>query len=135
VDHQGPKDLRRRTEIIPIKDSHHTRIKPLALASGHGRYIAVTPERELVSVGKCVDKYPRTTVRMKYEYGNHVCAYTSGRHSRFKVNPSCAKCPGSGTEIIPGEHSDTRIKPLPLTNGHGRYMTVTTERKLLSVGE
>jgi hypothetical protein len=41
-----PKDLRRRTEIIPVKDSH-TRIKPLALASGHGRYITVTPERTL----------------------------------------------------------------------------------------
>ena len=31
-------DLRRRTEITPVKDSH-TRIKPLALASGHGRYM------------------------------------------------------------------------------------------------
>jgi hypothetical protein len=28
------------------------RIKPLTLASGHGRYIAVTPERTLVSVGE-----------------------------------------------------------------------------------
>ena len=36
---------------------------------------------------------------------------------------------------IPGKHSDTRIKPLPLTNGHGRYITVTTERTLVSVGE
>jgi hypothetical protein len=44
------KDVRRRTEIISVKDSH-TRIKPLALASGHGRYITVTPERTLVSVG------------------------------------------------------------------------------------
>jgi hypothetical protein len=50
VDPFGPQDLRRRTEIIPVKDSH-TRIKPLALASGHGRYITVTPERTLVSVG------------------------------------------------------------------------------------
>jgi hypothetical protein len=49
--HREPKDLRRRTEIIPVKDSH-TRIKPLALASGHGRYITVTPERTLVSVGE-----------------------------------------------------------------------------------
>ena len=46
-----------------------------------------------------------------------------------------ASRPGSGTEIIPGKHSDTRIKPLPLTNGHGRYITVTTERTLVSVGE
>jgi hypothetical protein len=38
-------------------------------------------------------------------------------------------------EIIPGKHSDTRIKPLPLTNGHGRYMTVTPERTLMSVGK
>jgi hypothetical protein len=30
----------------------HTRIKPLALASGHGRYITVTTERTLVSVGE-----------------------------------------------------------------------------------
>jgi hypothetical protein len=44
-------DLRRRTEIIPVKDPH-PRIKPLALASGHGRYITVTPERTLVSVGE-----------------------------------------------------------------------------------
>jgi hypothetical protein len=38
-------------------------------------------------------------------------------------------------EIIPGKDSDTRIKPLTLTNGHGRYMTVTPERTLASVGE
>jgi hypothetical protein len=38
-------------------------------------------------------------------------------------------------EIIPGEHSDTRIKPLALTNGHGRYLTVAPERALASVGE
>jgi hypothetical protein len=38
-------------------------------------------------------------------------------------------------EIIPGKHPDTRIKPLALTNGHGRYITVTPERALASVGE
>ena len=37
-------------------------------------------------------------------------------------------------EIIPGKDPDTRIKPLALTNGHGRYMTVTPERTLASVG-
>jgi hypothetical protein len=31
-------------------------------------------------------------------------------------------------EIIPGKGPDTRIKPLALTNGHGRYITVTPER-------
>jgi hypothetical protein len=34
-----------------FKDSH-TRIKGLALTNGHGRYIAATPERTLVSVGE-----------------------------------------------------------------------------------
>jgi hypothetical protein len=53
----------------------------------------------------------------------------------FKFHFPYAKCPGSGTEIIPGKHSDTRIKPLPLTNGHGRCITVTPERALLSFGE
>jgi hypothetical protein len=37
--------------MMPVKDSH-TRIKPLALANGHGRYMTVTPERALVSVGE-----------------------------------------------------------------------------------
>jgi hypothetical protein len=32
------------------------------------------------------------------------------------------------------KHPDTRIKPLPLTNGHGCYMTIASERTLLSVG-
>ena len=53
----------------------------------------------------------------------------------FKLAPWDVSCPGSGTEVIPGKYSDTRIKPLPLTNGHGRYITVTPERALVSVGE
>jgi hypothetical protein len=36
----SPWDLRRGTGVIPVKDLH-TRIKPLALASGHGLYITV----------------------------------------------------------------------------------------------
>jgi hypothetical protein len=36
---------------------------------------------------------------------------------------------------MPGKDSDTRIKPLALTNDHGRYMTVTPEGKLASVGK
>jgi hypothetical protein len=55
--------------------------------------------------------------------------------NKIQVTPSGASGPGSGTEIIPGKLSDTRIKPLPLTNGHGRYMTVTPEQTLVSVGE
>jgi hypothetical protein len=36
---------------MPVKDSH-TRINPLALASGYDGYINVIPERTLLSVGK-----------------------------------------------------------------------------------
>ena len=45
---------RRRTEVMPVKGPHtHTRIRPLALASGHGRYnVTVTAERSLFSVGE-----------------------------------------------------------------------------------
>merc|ERR1712086_546267 len=50
----------------------------------------------------------------------------------FKVDPSATWDPGSGTEIIPGKHSDTRIKPLPLTNGHGRYITVGQRQRFYS---
>jgi hypothetical protein len=32
--------------------------------------------------------------------------------------------------VIPGKNSDTRIKPLSLTNGHGRYIAVSPERTL-----
>jgi hypothetical protein len=38
-------------------------------------------------------------------------------------------------EVISGKRSDIRIKPLALTNDHGRYITVTPERTLASVGE
>jgi hypothetical protein len=43
-------DMRRRTEIIPVKDPY-TRIKPFTLASGHGRYITVTSERAFFPLG------------------------------------------------------------------------------------
>jgi hypothetical protein len=36
---------------MPVKDSH-TRINPLPLASAHVRYITVTPERTILSVGE-----------------------------------------------------------------------------------
>jgi hypothetical protein len=44
--------LLEEAEIIPGKDAD-TRIKPLAFTNGHGRCMAVTPERALASVGKC----------------------------------------------------------------------------------
>ena len=39
------------------------------------------------------------------------------------------------TGIKPGKHSDTRIKPLPLVNDHGRCITATPGRKPVPVGE
>jgi hypothetical protein len=33
------------------------------------------------------------------------------------------------TEIKLGKNSDTRIKPLPLANGHDRYITVTPDTR------
>ena len=53
---------------------------------------------------------------------------------RFKIDPRAPTRYIYGTEIKPGKHPDTRIKPLPLANGHGRYITVTPERALMSVG-
>jgi hypothetical protein len=43
----------------------HLRIKPLALASGHGRHMTVSPERALLSVGEMAvthDGYKFVTV-------------------------------------------------------------------------
>jgi hypothetical protein len=36
---------------------------------------------------------------------------------------------------MPGKNSDIRTKPLPFTNGHGRYITVIPEQAPVSVGE
>ena len=54
---------------------------------------------------------------------------------RSKIDPPMTFTRSEGTELMPGEHSDTRIKPLPLANPHGRYMSITPERALVSVGE
>ena len=54
---------------------------------------------------------------------------------RFILDPFMYLTALEEAEIIPGKYSDTRIKPLALTNGHGRYMTVTPERTLVSVGK
>jgi hypothetical protein len=62
----------------------------------------------------------------------------------FQVGPLGCEVPwgpGSGTEIMPVKDSHTRLKPLTLAGGHGRFMLhartviVTSERKLTSVGE
>ena len=41
----------------------------------------------------------------------------------------------SGVHSSSTPQSDTRMKPLPLTNGHSRYTAVTPERTLVSIGE
>ena len=53
---------------------------------------------------------------------------------RWGLDPFVYLTALKGAEIIPGKHSDTRIKPLPLTNGHGRYITATPERTLVPAG-
>ena len=54
---------------------------------------------------------------------------------RFIFDPFMHLTALEEAEIIPGKDSDTRIKPLTLTNGHGRYMAVAPERTLVSVGK
>jgi hypothetical protein len=54
---------------------------------------------------------------------------------RFIFDPFTHLTALEEAEMIPGEHSDTRIKPLTLTKGHGRHITVAPERTLASVGE
>jgi hypothetical protein len=38
-------------------------------------------------------------------------------------------------EMTPGEHSETRTKPLPLADSHGRCAAAATERANVSVWE
>jgi hypothetical protein len=56
IGERGTWDLRRGTETTRSKNSD-TRIKPLALANGHGRHIAVAPKRTLASVWGMPVKY------------------------------------------------------------------------------
>jgi hypothetical protein len=59
-----------------------------------------------------------------------------GIHQRLRIgfDPFMHLTALEEAEKIPGKDPDTRIKPLAFTNGHGRYMTVTPERTLASVG-
>ena len=54
---------------------------------------------------------------------------------RFGFDPVFTFTALEEAEIIPGKHSDTKINPFALTNDHGRYITVTPELALASVGE
>jgi hypothetical protein len=75
----------------------------------------------------------RTSItRYSKKITGNVIAY---QWHRIDFDPFMHLATLEGAEIMPGKHSDTRIKPLPLTNGHGCHMTVTPERALVSVGE
>ena len=77
-------------------------------------------------------KTPRHSARPFHHIITSVPPY---QWLRFIFDPFIQYSALEEAEIIPGKDSDTRIKPLTLTNGHGRYMTVTPERTLESVGE
>ena len=74
-------------------------------------------------------------IEIQYVYNTQGRPLETGGLISVAVIQVRSSAPGSGTEIISGKRSDTRIKPLPLANGHGRYITVTPERKLMSVVE
>jgi hypothetical protein len=64
--------------------------------------------------------------------------YISVTYGRLDSGPFRTNFTLEEAAITPGRfpmHSDTRIRPLPLINSHGRYITVASERKLVSVGE
>jgi hypothetical protein len=67
--------------------------------------------------------------------GAGAASRISGFNSSSTPQAQSALGVGSGAEIIFGEHSDTRMKLLPLTNSHGRHTTAAPERALVSVGE
>jgi hypothetical protein len=67
----------------------------------------------------------------------HTRAHYTYQWLRWGFDPFIYLTASEVAEMILGKHSDTRIKPLALTNDHGRYITVavTPERTLASVGE
>jgi hypothetical protein len=82
---------------MPAKDSH-TRKKPLALASGHGRYTTATPERRTDSfvcweVYVC-NRYKFVTVSLtKRSRGGRFASETAVRQSQkrnFHLDPEPA---------------------------------------------
>jgi hypothetical protein len=77
--------------IMPVKDSHtRTRIKPLALASGHGRYITATPEPTILSVGGMTVTYGRykfvtVTLPNLLRNGRFTSETATWNQKRFKI--------------------------------------------------
>jgi hypothetical protein len=48
----------------------------------------------------------------------------------FELEPGEPSTALEEAEAIPVKDPQTRIKPLALTSGHGRYMTFTSERTI-----
>jgi hypothetical protein len=85
---------------------------------------------------------------LKAGESGYRCSASTGQHSyriksdlrfqspSFKTGPRTTQDLRGRTEIIPVEDPHTRIKPLPVVaSGHGRYITFTPERVLVSVWE
>jgi hypothetical protein len=68
-------------------------------------------------------------------YNTALYCITLCQRLRFRFDPYLHLTAWEEAEMIPGENSDTRIKPLALTSDHGRYIAVTPERTLASVEE
>jgi hypothetical protein len=60
-------------------------------------------------------------------YVLYIHAYINQR-LRIQIDPSSylTTLEEAEIELIPGKRSDTRIKPLPLTSGHSRYITAVS---------
>jgi hypothetical protein len=65
----------------------------------------------------------------------HYRHYNTHQWLRFGFDPFVHLTALEEAEIHPGKDYYTRIKPLNLTNDHGRCITVTPERTLASVRE
>ena len=132
---------------MPVQSSHSKKIKkghkyhpkkraralPSALARWHQKKKSGLSRRKLVMLGTQMPSPPsRLICQQKITTFQARCVFFPHRTVYF--------WPGSlalgalqrkmGSEIKPGKHFETRIKSLPLTNDHGRYITATPARTL-----
>jgi hypothetical protein len=74
-DFRGPQDLMSRIEMTPVKDPHtRIRMKPLALASGHGRHM-----NAFVRWGMAVTHCRHKCVTVSLPKRPILCAASSGQ--------------------------------------------------------
>jgi hypothetical protein len=128
--------LRRRTEITPVKDSH-TRIKALALTNGHGRYITVTPERTLVSVGEwplhiCYSRYRFLTVSLpkRFRNGRFGSETATQAFACCTVGLLYTLCRGAIIHAVPGGYYTHCVRwGMAVTYGRYRFVTVSPPKR------